>query len=348
MKKMILSIFIVLLLLNCKNLNMYECLSTENKTLEQKQNYDTPFSIHGALKVDGANLKDKNGENFQLYGMSTHGIAWFGQYINYDAFKTLRDDWNTNCIRFAMYTYEYGGYCSGGDKQQLKTIIKNGVEYASKLGMYAIIDCHVLNDQNPNNYKDDAKEFFNEISSLYSKNDNIIYEICNEPNSSTSWEDIKNYADEIITVIRKNDSNAVIIVGTPTWSQGINVALSSPLKYDNIMYALHFYAATHTDWLRERLENCVNNGLPVFVSEFGMCDSSGNGENNFEQTVKWLELIEKYDISYCCWNLANKNETCSVISDKCSKISDWSESDLSESGKWIRKYFKNKGSICGF
>ena len=46
----------------------------------------TPVALHGRLKV----------EPFQLYGMSTHGIAWFPQYVNQDAFCTLRDDWNTN------------------------------------------------------------------------------------------------------------------------------------------------------------------------------------------------------------------------------------------------------------
>ncbi len=302
---------------------------------------ETPFSLHGALRVDGTNLIDKNGEKFQLYGMSTHGIAWFPQYINIETFRTLRDDWNTNCIRIAMYTDEYGGYCSGGDKEALKNMIKNGVQYASELGMYVIIDWHVLNDRDPNIHKEDAKVFFNEMSSIYKDYDNIIYEICNEPNSSATWEGIKNYANEIIPIIRANDSNAVIIVGTPTWSQDINLASDSPLQYDNLMYSLHFYAATHTQWLRDRLTTCINKGLPVFITEFGMCDASGNGANNFEETAKWLELIQEYNLSYCCWNLANKNETSSVISANNGKISGWEENDLSESGKWIRKYFKD-------
>ena len=80
----------------------------------------TPFGQHGALHVENGKLTDADGNIVQLYGMSTHGIAWFPQYINYDSFRTLRDDWNTNCIRLAMYTAEYGGYCAGGDKEQLK------------------------------------------------------------------------------------------------------------------------------------------------------------------------------------------------------------------------------------
>lgn len=145
-----------------------------------------------------------------------------------------------------------------------------------------------------------------------------------------------------IAWIRRHDSDAVIIVGTPAWSQEIDQAMKSPLEFDNMMYALHFYAGTHTDWLRNRAQQCMNGGLPVFVSEFGMCDASGNGANDFGQADKWMELIDQYNISYCCWNLANKNESSSVLRPECGKISDWDETELSESGQWIRQRFKKE------
>lgn len=304
---------------------------------------DTPFAAHGALRVEGTKLVGANGEAVQLYGMSTHGLAWFPQYANKDAFRTLRDDWKTNCIRLALYTDEYGGYCSGGNREELKRLVENGVQWATELGMYVIVDWHVLNDRDPNVNKQAAIEFFREMSAKWKDQGNIIYEICNEPNSGADWGKIKTYANEVIPVIRANDANAVIIVGTPTWSQEIDKALESPLEYENIMYALHFYAATHTDWLRERCERCVNAGLPVFISEFGMCDASGNGNNDFVQTEKWMELIDRYQLGYICWNLANKNETSSVILSGCAKTSDWTEGELSEAGKWIRAWFRTKG-----
>ena len=285
---------------------------------------------------------DASGKKFQLRGMSTHGLAWFPQFVNYDTFKYLRDDWNTNCIRLAMYTYENGGYCSGGDKAYLKSLVSNGVDYATQLGMYVIIDWHVLQDQNPLTYKDEAKKFFDEMSKKYAKNGNVIYEICNEPNGWASWNDIKTYANEIIPVIRKNAPNSVIIVGTPTWSQDIDQAAASPLEFKNVMYTLHFYAATHTDWLRSRMETCINNGLPVFISEFGMCDASGNGAIDEYQSNEWKKLIDKYNISYMCWNLANKNESSSILKESCQKLTNWSDSDLNQQGRLIREWFKSE------
>lgn len=300
----------------------------------------TPFGQHGALHVENGKLTDADGNTVQLYGMSTHGIAWFPQYINYDSFRTLRDDWNTNCIRLAMYTAEYGGYCAGGDKEQLKQLVRDGVSYATELGMYVIVDWHILSDYDPNQNKDEAIAFFREMAEVFADNDNVLYEICNEPNGGTSWDSIKSYAEEVIPVIRAQKPNAVILVGTPTWSQEIDKAAASPLDDSNVMYTLHFYAGTHKDDLRNRLETCVQNGLPVFVSEFGMCDASGNGANDFVSTTKWLDLLNKYQISFCCWNLANKDESSSVFKASSTALSDWTDDDFNESGRWIRDYFR--------
>lgn len=300
----------------------------------------TPFGQHGALHVENGKLTDADGNIVQLYGMSTHGIAWFPQYINYDSLRTLRDDWNTNCIRLAMYTEEYGGYCAGGDKEQLKQLVKDGVSYATELGMYVIVDWHILSDCDPNQNKDEAIAFFREMAEVFADNDNVLYEICNEPNGGTSWDSIKSYAEEVIPVIRAQKPDAVILVGTPTWSQEIDKAAASPLDDSNVMYTLHFYAGTHKDDLRNRLETCVQNGLPVFVSEFGMCDASGNGANDFVSTTKWLDLLNKYQISFCCWNLANKDESSSVFKASSTALSDWTDDDFNESGRWIRDYFR--------
>ena len=301
----------------------------------------TPYGQHGALHVENGKLTDADGNTVQLYGMSTHGIAWFPQYINYDSFRTLRDDWNTNCIRLAMYTAEYGGYCAGGDKEQLKQLVRDGVSYATELGMYVIVDWHILSDCDPNQNKEEAIAFFREMTEAFADNDNVLYEICNEPNSGTSWDSIKSYAEEVIPVIREQKPDAVILVGTPTWSQEIDKAAASPLTFDNVMYTLHFYAGSHKDDLRNRLETCAQNNLPVFVSEFGMCDASGNGANDFDSTTKWLDLLNKYQISFCCWNLANKDESSSVFKAASTALSDWTDEDFNESGRWIRDYFRS-------
>ena len=309
--------------------------NVESKPLDGSQTVGTPVSQHGKLSVIGTKIVDENGNVFQLKGVSTHGLQWFPQFVNKAAFQSLRDEWGCNVVRLALYTHE-NGYCSGGDKTTLKQLVNDGVDYATELGMYVVIDWHVLNEQNPNTYKSEAIDFFDEMSKKYASYDNVIYEICNEPNGGVSWSQVKSYAEEVIAVIRANDNDAIIIVGTPTWSQDVDQAANSPITgYDNIVYALHFYAATHTEWLRTRMVNAINSGLPVIVSEFGICDASGNGNCDVNQANSWIETMDEYDVSYICWNLANKNEASSLISSGCSKTSGWSYSELSTEGKWL-------------
>lgn len=301
----------------------------------------TPVSQHGQLSVKNGQLVDKSGKGYQLRGMSTHGLTWFPEFVNESAFKTLRDDWNTNVVRLAMYVDEWGnGQCYMGNKSGSLELLEKGVDICIKLDMYVIIDWHVLNPGDPSKYTNEAKSFFETVSKRYAKYPNVIYEICNEPNGGASWSgNIKPYAEKIIPVIRKNAPNSVIIVGTPTWSQEIDKPLSDPLSYKNVMYAFHFYAATHAG-LRSNVENCVAQGLPVFVSEFGTCDASGGGANDFNETQKWLSYFDMQGISYCNWSICNKDETCSVLRPGTSANGNWSESNLTENGKWIRNWFR--------
>lgn len=311
---------------------------TPTKTVTAEKG--TPVANHGKLSVKGTKLVDKNGDAYQLRGVSTHGLQWFPQYVNKAAFQTLCDEWNCNVVRLAMYTAE-GGYCEGADKTKLKTLVKNGVDYATELGMYVIIDWHVLNDRDPNKYKSEAIQFFEEMAKAYKDNVNVIYEICNEPNGGVNWSTIKSYAEDVIKAIRAIDKDAVIIVGTPNWSQQVDQAAADPITgQKNIMYALHFYAGTHKDDLRNTMIRAVKAGLPVFCSEFGITDASGNGNLDEASANKWIAVMDELDISYVCWNLANKNESSSLIKSSCSKTAGWSESELSGQAKWLIKVLK--------
>lgn len=295
-------------------------------------------SITGALHVEGTKLMGSNGEEVQLRGISTHGIAWFPDYINEECFRQFRNEWNVNVVRLALYTAEYNGYCTGGDREYLKNLIRNGVNYAKEQDMYVIVDWHILSDSNPNIYLNEAKEFFQEISAEYADNSHIIYEICNEPNGGTTWQDIKSYAKEVIGVIRANDEDAVILVGTPNWSQYVDQAAADPItEYNNLMYTLHFYAATHTDDLRNKMVSAIESGLPIFVSEYGICDASGSGAINEEQANLWVEQMDNYGISYVAWNMSNKNETSAIIQNWCNKTNNFSLEELSAAGQWLYK-----------
>lgn len=326
-----------------KKVDAVKVSDTENTTEKQELETEAKEEVSkpspskcGELKVVGTNLCDKDGNSVQLKGISTHGIAWFPGYVNNDAFAQFSQEWNASVMRIAMYTEEYQGYCSDGDKASLEELVRNGVKYATDNDMYVIVDWHILSDTNPLNHKAEAKKFFEKMSKEFSANNNVIYEICNEPNGGTSWADIKSYAKEVIPVIRANDENAVIIVGTPNWSQFVDQAVADPItEWDNIMYTLHFYAATHKDDLRNNMVSAIQAGLPIFVTEFGICDASGNGAIDEASANEWVKVMDENNVSYVAWNLSNKDETSAMFLSSCDKASGFEEDDLSESGKWL-------------
>lgn len=322
---------------------IYEGAKSAIKTVTTKAN--TPVAAHGQLSVKGNHIVDKNGKVFKIKGMSTHGIMWedYGNVLSYNNLKVLRDDWKINTIRIAMYTQEWGGYTTGSDfAKQAKQKVMTGVENAKKLGMYVIIDWHILSDGDPRTHQSEAVKFFTEMSKKYGKYNNVIYEICNEPNSGVTWTGgIKSYCQTVVRAIRKYDKKAIIVCGTGTWSQDIDQVLGNRLGDKNCVYALHFYANTHTDWLRDRLKKCYNSGLPVLVTEFGTCDASGNGGYNEYQTKEWLKLLDSLKVGYINWSLSDKQETASVFKPNTDLNNIRAgTSQLTDSGKLIRAWFR--------
>ena len=320
-------------------------ISTENQNVADTEQLTTENgqessvlacpSVNGKLHVEGSKLVDQNNNEVQLRGVSTHGLAWYPQYVTNDCFATLKS-FGANVVRLAMYTYESGGYCTDGDRQQLETLVQNGVQYALNNDMYVIIDWHVLNEGNPNRYSDVAKTFFAKMAQQYASYNNVIYEICNEPCKGATWGDVKFYASEVIPSIRSYDKDAVILIGTPNWSQNVDEAVKDPVTgYDNIMYTLHFYAETHKEDLQNKLKSAADAGLPIFVSEFGICSADGNGQVDIDSANSWISLLDSYGISYVCWNLSNKDEKSALLTPACDKTSGFTYEDLSDEGKWL-------------
>lgn len=305
----------------------------------------TPVQKHGALKISGNHIVDSHGKAFMLQGMSTHGIMWesFSDILSVNSLKVLRDDWKCNAVRIAMYTAEWGGYTTGSSyAAQAKQKVINGVANATKLGMYVIIDWHILSDNNPQTHQAQAVAFFKEMAQRYKNYNNVIYEICNEPNGGVTWSaNIKPYCQAVVNAIRSIDKNKIIICGTGTWSQDIDQVLGNRINDANCAYTLHFYANTHTDWLRQRLQSCYNSGLPVLVTEFGTCDASGNGGFNDGQTRQWYNLLKSLKVGWFNWSASNKAETASAFLPGTNLASiKAGESQLTQSGKLIRSLFR--------
>ena len=287
------------------------------------------------LTVNGTRLLGDGGAPVVLRGISTHGLQWFGQFANPTAIKSIRDDWQMSLIRAAMMTGpNQNGFIAN---RGLADTVTKLVDSAIELGMYAMIDWHILADNNPNTYKAEAIAFFTDMAKRYGNSPNVIFEICNEPNGDVTWQrDIKPYAQDLIGAIRRYAPKNIIIVGTSTWSQDVDIAADSPLTGTNIMYALHFYAGTHKQDFRNRADKALAKGLPIFVTEWGISDASGGGGVFADEATLWLDFLAKRQISWVNWNLSDKNESSSALRPGAKPTGPWTQQDLSESGRFVK------------
>ena len=289
-------------------------------------------SVTGRLRVADGRLSDAAGNAVQLRGISTHGLTWFPDYINGSLFGQIADDWNCNLIRLAMYS-EF--YC-GEEKEESLALMKQGIDLAVRADMYVLVDWHILNDADPNENADAAAAFFEEISAEYRDCPNLIFEICNEPNGATGWGDVLAYCDRVIPAIRANMPDAVVVVGTPDYDRNLGDCLLRPLPYGNVMYVLHFYAASHHETLFEELGAAVDAGLPVFISECGLSEASGDGDLDFAWAAKWFSYLNEKQISYAVWSLSDKEEASAFFRRGFDPLGEIRDGDLTPAGAWVR------------
>lgn len=293
---------------------------------------------HGQLSVQGTQLVDKNNDPVVLRGMSFGWHSMWPRFYNEKAVSWLKKDFNCNVVRAAM-GIELGEYSYLKDPQFSKEKIEAVVDGAIKSDIYVIIDWHSHNV----NLKE-AKAFFAEISKKYAKYPNIIYEVFNEPDYESWWE-VKTYSEEIIRVIRENDPNNIILVGCPHWDQDIDLPAAEPIVgYNNIMYTMHFYAATHGKELRDRTDAAIKNGLPVFISESAGMEASGDGPLNVKAWQEYIDWMEANKLSWITWSVSDKDETCSILKKTAKSEGKWKDEDLKESGLKVREFLNKYNS----
>ncbi|MGW1812142.1 cellulase family glycosylhydrolase [Streptomyces sp. NPDC002125] len=308
----------------------------------------TPVDINGPLHVCGVNLCNQYNRPVQLRGMSTHGIQWFDACYNAASLDALANDWKSDLLRISIYVQE-DGYET--DPAGFTRRVNELVDAAEARGMYALIDFHTLTPGDPNYNLERAKTFFASVAARNAGKKHVIYEITNEPNG-VSWSGIKNYAEQVIPVVRAADPDAVVIVGTRGWSSlGVSdgssesEVVNNPVNATNIMYAFHFYAASHKDNYRATLSRAASQ-LPLFVTEFGTVSATGGGAMDRSSTTAWLDLLDQLKISYANWTYSDADESSAAFRPGTCAGSDYSSSGvLTESGALLKSRISTPDSF---
>lgn len=290
---------------------------------------------HGKLSVKGTVLTDEHGKSILLRGASYGWHNWWPRFYNKESVRWLAADWKCTVVRAAMGVEPRNGYLESPDWS--KELMENVIEGAIESDIYVIIDWHSHGIQ-----LEAAKRFFSEMAAKYGNYPHVIYEIFNEP-VKDSWAEIMNYSVEVIKCIRQFDPDNVILVGSPHWDQDVHLVADNPIRgFSNLMYTLHFYADTHGQLLRDRGDYALSKGIPLFVSESAGMSANGDGPINYDEWHRWIDWMENNQISWICWSIADKAESCSMLYPDADSTGNWNDPVMKESGIKTRELLRNR------
>ena len=323
-----------------------------------------PVSYYGALHTSGNKIiGEKNNQQVMLRGVSLFWADGTGKpYYNKNVIAWAAENLKIDVFRFALGVQYYDS--DGGTTNELTSessykgapdnslnLIDNMVAAAIESDVYIIIDWHSHRAHKETSL---AKTFFETVSKKYKDVPNVIYEILNEPvdGNGGNWGAVKSYANTICPVIRNNTQN-LILVGTPTWSQNPQNGASDPVNSTNIAYVLHFYAATHSKGSYSgRIDQTLNAGYPVFISEWGTTNADGDGNPNTSATNEWTSYMDQKMIPNCNWSFRqltsatdNKSEKSAMFEGKqpLNNYGLLSSATYTTSGNIVKEYLTKNG-----
>lgn len=293
----------------------------------------TPVERHGQLQVQDGAVVDQHGRPVILRGMSLFWSQWMPQYYSAGTVRWLADDWKVDVVRAAVAVPE-GGYLEHPEQETAKA--EAVIDAAIAAGIYVIVDWHAHQPE-----PEAAARFFDHIAQKYGDQPNVIYETYNEPLPEHTWaEVVKPYHEAVIARIRARDPDNLIVAGTPSWSQDVDIAAADPLAFSNVAYTLHFYAGTHRQPLRDKALRAMQLGAALFVTEWGTTQATGDGGVDEAETRLWWAFLEQHGLSYANWSVADKVEDSAALRPGASGDGHWRDDQLTPSGRLVRDHLR--------
>lgn len=291
-----------------------------------------PVLKYGALSVKGTQLTAANGDQVALHGMSFGWHNLWPRFYNKGAVRELVKKWNCTVIRASMgIELNDSGYLKAPVRSE--QLMRKVIDVCISENVYVIVDWH-----DHNLHEQEAIDFFERMASLYGNKPHVIYEVFNEPDYET-WPEVKTYSEKVISAIRKHDQDNIILVGSPRWDQDIHLPAADPIKgYNNLMYTMHFYAGTHKQWIRDRTDEAIKSGLPVFISECAGMEASGDGPLDYKEWDAFVKWMDSHKLSWVAWSVSDKKESCSVLLPTAKSKGNWKNAVVKEWGQIARRY----------
>lgn len=273
------------------------------------------------LSVSGNQFVNEAGDTVVLRGYNTSDPdklarqgMWTRQYL--EEVKS----WGANVVRFPVHPTRWS---HRGEEAYLR-LLDEGIQWATALGLYVIIDWHSIGNLKDQKYQDPMYDttpeqtfaFWQTISKQYGDNPTVaFYELYNEPTTNSgmygqcTWAEWKTMNEQMITLIRQSGGRGIPLVAGFNWAYDLTQVLHNPVDAEGIGYVSHPYpqkrekpweAHWTADW------GHVKEKYPLILTEIGFCGPEDVGahipvisDDSYGDAI--TAYCDERDISYVVW-----------------------------------------------
>jgi len=249
--------------------------------------------------VSGKNLKDANGNNFLIRGVSNPHI-WFDTDA-YNALPNLAAK-KCNTIRIVWST--------SGSASRLDQIMTR----CEQLGMVPMPEVHDATGGTTSSSLSSCASYWarSDVAAVLKNHArDVLINIANEWGGNgvtdANWRDAYESA---ISIIRNAGITTTLVCDGPGWGQTASAGETygqTLLNYDpqhNLLFSIHMYSVyNNSSSISSAMSSFSSKNLPLVVGEFGW--NYNNGNNNLGCTVNdtlLMQYAQQYGYGYLAWS----------------------------------------------
>ncbi len=273
------------------------------------------------IQVQGNQFVDESGQTIVFRGLNTSDpdkLAAEGKW-NKRYFQEMKN-WGATIIRFPIHPTAWK---KRGKKDYLQLLDK-GINWATELGLYVIIDWHSIGNLRTEKYQapmyqttmKQTLKFWKIIAKKYGDHPTVaFYELFNEPTlyggklGTCSWAEWKGMMEKVIQKIRKKGGKGVPLVAGFNWAYDLTDAWEHPIDAAGIGYVSHPYPQKRkSPWAEKWTEDWgkMKAKYPLILTEIGFCEPEARGahipvisDETYGDAI--TNYCDEKDISYVVW-----------------------------------------------
>lgn len=296
MKKILLSLFVILLLSSCA-------------------------AREGWVRVEGNHFVDPQGNELIFRGLCfSDPVKLIGDGQWNEQYFAEAASWGANVVRFAVHPTNLNAL---GWEETFQAM-DQGIAWAKRHGLYVIMDWHSIGNLKEERYMTDMYDttqeetfrFWRTVAQRYKEEPTVaLYELFNEPTVTAegvgdcSWTEWKQLQERIIDTVRTYNPKAVCLCAGFNWAYDLTPVAQEPVDRPNVAYVSHPYPMKRDQPWEEQWEQdfgFVADTYPVICTEIGFCLADEPGAHiPVISTEVYGEHITRYlaqkGISFTVW-----------------------------------------------